>query len=108
MPLVAFSRGAYVFALPSEYSGAVNSETMRDTLSRWLLDPVVGKIVIVLIGLLSLVVLVRLGHRSLDRYVRDANVRYRARKGVSFLGYVAAVLFLTVVFRNQLGGVTVG
>lgn len=80
---------------------------MRDTLGQWLLDPTVGKIVIVLVGLTILVAVVRLGQRSLGRYVRDPDVRYRARKGLTFLGYLAAFLFLTVVFRNQLGGLTV-
>jgi small-conductance mechanosensitive channel len=80
---------------------------MRDTLREWLLDPTVGKLVVVLLGLLILVAAVRLGQRSLGHYVKDPDVRYRARKGMTLLGYVAAFLFLTVVFRNQLGGLTV-
>lgn len=80
---------------------------MPNTLRQWLLDPTVAKIVTVLIGLLVVAAVVRIGQRSLGRYVHDADVRYRARKGVTFLGYLAAFLFLTVVFRSQLGSLTV-
>ncbi len=80
---------------------------MPDTLDQWLHDPTVGRIVVVLLGLLIIAAAVRLAQRSLGRYVHSADVRYRARKGITFLGYLAGFLFLTVVFRNQLGSLTV-
>ena len=45
--------------------------------------------------------------RSLSRRVRDANLRYRVRKEVTLLAYVAAVLFVAVVFSERLSGFTV-
>jgi len=80
---------------------------MQDTLSRVLYDPTVGKIVAVLVGVLLITVLVRAVHRTLPRYIRDNDTRYRVRKIVSLLGYLAGFLYLTVVFRSQLGGLTV-
>lgn len=73
----------------------------------WLFDPTVARIVTVALGLLIIVVAVRAVRGSLSRYIRDNDTRYRVRKLVSFLGYLAAFLFLTVVFRSQLGGLTV-
>lgn len=80
---------------------------LDEVLRSFLLDPTVGKIVAVLVGLLVITIAVRAVHRTLLRYVRDTDTRYRVRKIVSFLGYLAGFLYLTVVFRNQLGGLTV-
>ena len=80
---------------------------MQDTLSRVLYDPTVGKIVAVLVGVLLISVVVRAVHRTLPRYIRENETRYRVRKIITFLGYLAVFLYLTVVFRNQLGGLTV-
>ncbi len=80
---------------------------MEDFVQQVLLDPTVGKIVAVAVGLVFITVLVRIAQRSLSRYISDGDVRYRARKLVSFLGYLAAFVYLTVVFRSQLGGLTV-
>jgi small-conductance mechanosensitive channel len=76
-------------------------------LSRALYDPTVGKIVAVLVGILLITIFVRAAHRTLPRYIHDNDTRYRVRKIVSLLGYFAGFLYLTVVFRSQLGGLTV-
>jgi small-conductance mechanosensitive channel len=80
---------------------------MQGFLERWLFDPTVGKIIFFLIGVLIIVVVVRFFHRSLARHVRHTDVRYRVRKLVTFLGYLVGVLFMTVVFSDQLGHLTV-
>jgi small-conductance mechanosensitive channel len=80
---------------------------MEDFTRTFLLDPTVGKIVAVLVGLLLITLVVRAVHRTLPRYVRENDTRYRVRKIITFLGYLAGFLYLTVVFRNQLGGLTV-
>ncbi|MDH3290367.1 MAG: mechanosensitive ion channel family protein [Gemmatimonadota bacterium] len=80
---------------------------MEDFARTFLLDPTVGKIVAILVGLLLITLVVRAVHRTLPRYVRENDTRYRVRKIITFLGYLAGFLYLTVVFRNQLGGLTV-
>ncbi|MDH4044199.1 MAG: mechanosensitive ion channel family protein [Gemmatimonadota bacterium] len=80
---------------------------METTLRDWLYDPTVARLVTVGVGLVLIAVFVRAARTSLGRYIRDTDTRYRARKFVSFLGYVVAFVFLTVVFRSQLGGLTV-
>jgi hypothetical protein len=43
-----------------------------------------------------------LGHR-----IHDASLRYRVRKGATLLAYLAAFLFVAVVYSERLGGFTV-
>ena len=45
--------------------------------------------------------------RTVDRYVKDVNTRYRARKFVTFLGYLVAAGVLLMIFGDRLGGLTV-
>ncbi|HKI95478.1 MAG TPA: mechanosensitive ion channel family protein [Gemmatimonadales bacterium] len=80
---------------------------MSESVRQWLFDPTVARIVTTLVGLVAIIVLVRFLRRSLARHIKDNEARYRARKFIAFLGYVAAFVFLTVVFRDQLGDFTV-
>lgn len=80
---------------------------MEASLDQWLYDPTVGKIVATLVGLLLIVTLVRFIQRSLGRYVKDTDIRYRTRKFVTFIGYLAAALMITTIFSDRLGGLTV-
>jgi small-conductance mechanosensitive channel len=80
---------------------------MQGFLERWLFDPTVGKVIFFLIGVLIIAVVVRFFHRSLTRHIKRTEVRYRVRKLVTFLGYLVGVLFMTVIFSDQLGQLTV-
>lgn len=51
--------------------------------------------------------LVHLARRSLGRYVAESEMRYRARKFVGFLGYLAAALVLATIFSDRLGNLGV-
>jgi small-conductance mechanosensitive channel len=80
---------------------------MQGFLERWLFDPTVGKIIVSLIGVLIIAVIVRFLHRSLARRITHHDTRYRARKLVTLAGYLAGILFITIVFSDQLGHLTV-
>ncbi len=51
--------------------------------------------------------IVRISQRSVGRYVKNSEVRYRLKKGVTFLGYFVAILFIGAVFNERLGQFTV-
>ena len=80
---------------------------MQETVKDWLLDPTVGKIVAAIIGILLVILIARIVNNSITRYVRTTDTRYRLRKFVTFLGYLAGVFLLTVIFSDRLGGLTV-
>ena len=73
----------------------------------WLSDPLTVKIAIAVIGLIIIRIFVSLLTRSLGRYVRDSQTRYRTRKVVTFVAYLVVILFLGLVFKDRLGGLTI-
>jgi small-conductance mechanosensitive channel len=80
---------------------------MTETLRKWLYDPMVGKIVFTIVGLLILGAVVRLVQKALAHRIEQSKSRYFVRKLVNSGGYLAAVLFITIVFSDQLGHLTV-
>ena len=80
---------------------------MIDLIKRWLFDPTVGKLVAAIIGVLVVITVIKFVNRSLSRFVRDSEIRYRTRKFITFLGYVAAVFVVATIYSNRLGGLTV-
>jgi len=80
---------------------------MEEFVKTWLLDPVTGKIVTALVGIVLIAGLMLVARRSVGRYVGRPEVRYRLRKGVSFLGYLTMFLFVGGVYSDRLGQFTV-
>jgi small-conductance mechanosensitive channel len=80
---------------------------MEDFIKKWLFDPVIGRLVTVAIGVIVVVALVHILHRALGRYVRDTDTRYRARKFITFSGYLLAALVILIVYSSRLSGLHV-
>jgi small-conductance mechanosensitive channel len=80
---------------------------MGSTIKDWLFDPTVGRIVAAFVGVVILGVIIRLVQRWAGRLVKDADTRYRVRKFVAYLGYLAAALLLATAFSNRFGSLTV-
>jgi len=77
---------------------------MEESISRWLYGPLVGKFVAAIIGSIILVILSRIFQRSLTRYIKESESRYRARKFVRFVGYLAGAILIASIFSDRLGG----
>jgi small-conductance mechanosensitive channel len=73
----------------------------------WLFDPMVGKFVTVLIGIIVINILVRLARRALLPRIDGVDTRYRFRKLIGFMGILVGFILITVVFSNKLGNLTV-
>jgi small-conductance mechanosensitive channel len=80
---------------------------MPEAVKTWLFDPIVGRLITVVVALLVVFSIVRLLQRSLSRYIQDMDTRYRARKFVTFLGYITAAGVVATVFSDRLSGFTV-
>ena len=80
---------------------------MEDAIRKFLFNPTVGKLVAAVIAVIVVLTTSKFLQRSIGRYVKGSDTRYRARKFVSLLGYLAAFLAITVVFSDRLGGFTV-
>ncbi|CAK6692062.1 mechanosensitive ion channel family protein [Synechococcus sp. CCY9201] len=75
--------------------------------SGWWSDPLVAKLATALLGVGALILLVRLTQGSLIRRLDDPDSRYYGRKLVSLSGYAVGIVFLSLVFKDRLGGLTV-
>lgn len=80
---------------------------MEDQITDILFDPVVGKIVTIVIGFAVIWILIKTVQKSLFSKIKDNDNRYRAKKFSSFIGYFLTILLITLVFSDKLGGLTV-
>ncbi len=80
---------------------------MEEQLKTLLFDPLTGKLASAAIALLVVFAIGRLLLRSVERYVKDSDARYRARKVVSFVRYTIAAIVLAIIFSERLAGLTV-
>lgn len=80
---------------------------MGTTFKDWLLDPVIQRVLIVVVGSVVVIVAFRLFAAYLSTRVHDTDTRYRTRKIISALQYLTVVFVTAVVFKDQLGGLTV-
>ena len=80
---------------------------MEKLVKQWLANPLVIKFVVAFLGLVSIRLLVGALRRSIPGYVKDSQARYRVRKLITLAGYLLVLLFLAIVFKDKLGGLTV-
>ncbi len=80
---------------------------MQDQIKRWLFDPTLEKILAALIGVGIVYLIGRLMQRSVNRHATDPDTRYRARKLVTFSGYVISLVVIASVFSDRLPNLTV-
>lgn len=78
-----------------------------ETITTWLFDPTVSKIITVITGIIIINVLTRVTRRVLLGRIESTDTRYRLRKLVNAAGTLFSILLITVVFSNKLGNLTV-
>lgn len=79
---------------------------MQAYLMRWLFDPTIGKFASAIVGIAVIYTFGRVLQQSVGQYVKDNATRYRARKGITFLVYIAGGLLVVTVFSSKLAGLT--
>lgn len=82
-------------------------QTFLEPLELLLANPVVSKLLEVLIGVFVISIIFGLISRSLNRYIQSSDTRYRARKTISLLSYLAMFVFAASVFSNSLNQLTI-
>jgi small-conductance mechanosensitive channel len=65
-----------------------------------------AKLGFAVLGILVIHAVFRLLEQRLPTYFRELDVRYRVRKFVVFAGYIAGILFITLLFADRLGRVS--
>ncbi len=79
---------------------------MEKVIKEWLYDPTVGKIIFAIIAILIIRAIVAGFHGTLYR-IKESQSRYRVRKLINLVGYLTAILFIAVIFKDRLGGLTI-
>lgn len=78
-----------------------------EQLKKILSDPTIGKIAIILFGILIIWVVIKAVQRNFISKLKDSNQRYKAKKISSFAGYIFSIIIITIVYSNKLGGLTI-
>jgi len=80
---------------------------MKDSIEKWLYDPVMGKVVAALLAIIIIVIIMRLIRRLAGKYIQETNIRYRVRKFITFIGYFLVIIALMTIFSDRLGGLNI-
>ncbi|MCT0218302.1 mechanosensitive ion channel family protein [Synechococcus sp. CS-1329] len=73
----------------------------------WWQEPAIAKLLAALVGLLLIGLAVRLAQHVITRNLKDSDSRYYGRKLITFAGYLAGILLVSIVYRDRLVGLTV-
>ncbi|HEU4707840.1 MAG TPA: mechanosensitive ion channel family protein [Methylophilaceae bacterium] len=82
-------------------------ELFSETLRLWLFNPLTNRLLVLSLGLLAIVVVVKLLHRNIARFVDHNTTRYQLRKLVNFVAYFITAFMVTVVLSDRLNGFTI-
>lgn len=78
-----------------------------DYINNLISDPMLRKIIIVVIGIIILSTIIRFTKKNLYKYVKEKSNWYKTKKAVNVFGYFIIVLFIILIFSDTLGEVTV-
>ena len=67
----------------------------------------IQRLVILIIGIIILLTLKNLIRSRVGRTIKDPNNAYRSKKAISGVGYFLIILFISVIYRENLGSLTV-
>ena len=72
-----------------------------------LFDPVIGRIVTVVLIFLLIISISRFVKSRSRKFIKDNDLRYKFKKVISFVSYLIIILSVSIVFSDKLGGLTV-
>jgi len=82
-------------------------ENALKTIQKLLDDAIVIKLIEVTSGIIIVGIIFRILSQVLPRQVQDSDLRYRIRKGITFVGYAIMALLIVLIFSDSLGKLTV-
>jgi len=80
---------------------------MEEQIKKILFDPVIGKIVTILIGIFIIWILIKAVQRNFISKLENSSYRYRTKKFSIFIGYILTIILITIVYSDKLGGLTI-
>ncbi len=80
---------------------------MTDFIDKYLFNAPIGKIVAVLLGIITIWSLFKLAKTKVANNIKDTDSRYRAKKALDIASYLLMILVLANVFSDKLSSFTV-
>ncbi len=80
---------------------------MEEFVKKWLFDPTIGRVVLLLLGFVVIVFLVSFLKRNVNRYIQDKDSRYKTKKFLNFVGYILGFSLIIIIYAQKLGSLTV-
>jgi small-conductance mechanosensitive channel len=80
---------------------------MEEQIKSLLYNPTIGKLATLFIGIAIIWLIIKFIQKKLFTKIDDIDNRYKAKKFGTFVGYLLTIIFITVVYSNKLGGLTV-
>jgi small-conductance mechanosensitive channel len=77
------------------------------SIQNWFSQPIVVKLIAIGVGIVVINFISRNLSHSLPRYSQDSETSYHLRKVITLSGYLVMALFITIVFSDRLGQLTV-
>lgn len=81
--------------------------SIQHFIERWLFDPTIGQLISAAIVISIVWTMVRISCTVLNRYIQEPENLYRAKKLVTFLGYVTGLIIISLIFSDRLGKMAV-
>ncbi|MBI1343459.1 MAG: mechanosensitive ion channel [Terrimonas sp.] len=78
---------------------------MKELFQQWIKDPVISKMMILLIGGAVLWASLLFIRKRIVSKIGDNATRYHSRKAVTYIGYFLTIIFIIVLFSNRLGNI---
>ena len=70
-------------------------------------EPFIIRLIIAVVGIVTILALKKLIRPRVGRYIKDQNSSYRSKKAINAVAYFFIVLLISIIFRDSLGTVTV-
>jgi small-conductance mechanosensitive channel len=80
---------------------------MEEYIRNVLFDPTIGKIITAAFIILLIISISKILQKNISKFVKDNSSKYRVRKFINFFGFILIILFVSVVYSDKLGGLTV-
>ena len=90
-----------------EDTTALPTSDYINIIERWVSNPNFSRLIEVTVGILLIAIVFNLIQRALPKQINDSDLRYRARKVITLIGYILMGLFAALVFSDRLGRLTI-
>lgn len=80
---------------------------MDEFVNTWLFNSTIGKIVAVVIAVAIVWTIIKVLKLRITGNIKSTDNRYRTRKLLDFTGYFLMIFFITIIYSDKLGGLTV-